>query len=82
MDLPTAHAQNQPLLTALGCHKYETSPERLACLRALPAKEVAKAMPGAWTIPGMNGLPLSPAGQGYHGACPERAVLPSPDSLW
>lgn len=70
MGLPAAHAQNQPLLATLGCSAadgYPTREQRLTCLRALPAKEVARAMPWAWTIPGMNGLPLSPAGQGYYG---------------
>lgn len=70
MSLPSAHAQNQPLLATLGCSAadgYRTREQRLACLRTLPAKEVAKAMPSAWTIPGMSGLPLSPAGQGYYG---------------
>jgi hypothetical protein len=68
MNLPTAHEQNQPLLASLGCSELDTRAQRLACLRALPAAAVAKALPWAWTIPGMNGLPLSPAGQGYYGA--------------
>lgn len=75
MDLPAAHRQNQPLLTTLGCSEadgYATAAARVACLRALSATDVAKAMPWAWTIPGMNGLPLSPAGQGYYGACLNR----------
>ncbi len=70
MDLPTAHRQNQPLLASLGCHSCgggSTRAQRLACLRALPAAAVARALPKAWTIPGMDGLPLSPAGQGYYG---------------
>ena len=70
MSLPAAHVQNQPLLTTLSCSAadgYPTRAQRLACLRTLSAKEVAKAMPRPWTIPGMNGLPLSPAGQGYYG---------------
>jgi len=67
MSLPQAHAQNAPLVPALGCTNA-TVTARLACLRNKSATDLAWAMPNSWNTPGMWGLEdLSPAGMSYAG---------------
>jgi carboxylesterase type B len=78
MDLRTAQVQNAPIVSLLHCSAadgYPTSSSRLACLRALSTQVLATSIPSAWGIPGMNGLPLSPHGQGYAGLVVVDGVL-------
>ena len=78
MDLRTAQTQNGPLVSRLNCSAaegYPTPSSRLACLRALSTQTLATSIPPSWSIPGMNGLPLSPHGQGYAGLVVVDGVL-------
>ena len=71
MNAASKWAQDEPIVEALGCAGGATGAARLACLRALPAAVVGKAMPAPWGTPGIWGwgwngptLPPPAAGKG------------------
>lgn len=47
--------QDAPIIEALGCGGSIVGPERLKCLRALPASNLSAAMPNSWNTPGIFG---------------------------
>lgn len=69
IGLPAAYAQNAGVANATGCAPPGSSPaQRIACLRALPARRLALAMPSSWTTPGLWSLAgLSPSGRDFAG---------------
>jgi len=74
MDAGTKWAQDAPIVDAVGCGAAPTPAGRLACLRALPATTLARAMPKAWDTPNIWGWrapaalpPPAQGGEGYAG---------------
>ena len=69
IGLLEAYAQNAGVANASGCALPGGSPaQRIACLRAAPAKRLARDMPPSWTTPGLWSLTgLNPAGRGFAG---------------
>ena len=65
-------AQDAPIIASLNC-SAATPAATVACLRALPAYTLARAMPSPWNTPGIfgwslpAGIPVPPAGEGYAG---------------
>jgi len=69
IGMKEAEDQNVGLPERMGCGEdnYEDPEDRLECLRALPASQVATSTPKDWGTPGIFGIPLRPSGQFYLG---------------
>ena len=66
MDLTTAQAQNDAIVSQLPC-TGSTSAARLACLRGLDQGTIAAVMPNSWGCSGIFGMPPGVSGQLYPG---------------